>query len=570
MPKHPGYASNSEDTTGQEIQPDDYSAYQSELLLLTAPIRYCVDSHLYLTEAQGYCFPHRVGEQIDVTGRFVGPSNESHARKYRLDFARTSFEDRYSNSRNNIIGAVLRKPLKFFLGGREISKENLPEKWKYFIEDVDTLGTSLKSYMKKVFRDALDGSFAGIFTDTHSVDVPLTTQERESSIGLRPWFVSLKHEDIYEVRGAASVEFEAGGVPSYRTRAKYLRFRCSSSQDEERIQVKEFKYENDKNFLLPQELDQYQAGGQPQYVGTTYYSIYEKQENGKFEAVIEGQTLRSIGGIPFEPVYGGSKFGYCKARPVFLGVAKLNLAHWKISASIDFRIDQSGAFKEHYFGVQSEDEVRFASDNSILLENANAKYTITSQTLDDINEAMSRKKDLEASITYLSYLILSSGQGYGGEDSRLLVEGGQRDSVLVELANELETAINNSLNHAAVYMGIEDSEEVLSIKIDEDLSIAGVHSQQLLALSTMTERGQLTVESLLRVAQAGEVFTGVPSFDAEKEAEKLADQRAAGLINQGTTGRRRPRTRIDDGRSRNDGLEGEESPEEAVETRERG
>ena len=180
----------------------EYSAEQSAKIEHLAPVYDCVAPELRLAEAAKQYLPKELYE--------CDPSY-----KNRLSRAFTSWTPFYTHLRDIVVGAAISKEIR-------LSTDADPE-WADFIENCTLEGASINSFTKLILSSAVDAGWSGILVDYPSVDPNLSLAD-ERRLGLRPYFVPIRCEEVLGFRSEVSTEQVAGRV-RYGQRITQLRIR---------------------------------------------------------------------------------------------------------------------------------------------------------------------------------------------------------------------------------------------------------------------------------------------------------------------------------------------------------
>jgi hypothetical protein len=486
--KAQGKNANLEATAGVQ----SYSERQLAQIARIAPIRYCSRPELYLDEAlPEYCPMH--------------PLEGKDSYKVRSTSAKSAFEPFYSYLRNFIVGTALRKGVQH------------PEEtsWKEFFKNTDLEGTSLNSFAKKSFSSSLDGGIAGLWVDYPVVERELSIKE-EKDLGLRPYWVIIKCEDILEIRHEIfTIKLKdgkprLGRFPTYlRLVAQYERPSANSHYLIRYPAVREYSLVNvvDENGVVKKEVE-----------WKLYALLKDSDGNSKddYEVVDDGKMSKSF--IPFVPCYGGEVEAYSEARPELLDIARLNLHYWICSADVANIIHNTGFDIKWASGVDKSDVDELSSDRLLYSTSPDAKFGVLASEMNGVDSALQNLERIEKSIEKLAAVTLNAGTKQAESGYSKLLDRSQSDSQIAVLVQYLEDALNLLIAYTAEW---NTNLAPVTVSISKDFVPVKMHSQQIMALLGLWEKAPITLKLLLETLEAGMVFEGIPDFTVDRLLEDL-------------------------------------------------
>ena len=489
---------NPQDPTGKNTTLEasaGVQTYSERQLLQTAriaPIRYCSYPEFYLDEAiHDYC-PRHVLEEED-------------AYEDRTTRAKSAFEPFYGYFRNFIVGTALRKGIQV--------PEN--EAWTDFFKNVDLEHTSFNSFAKKSFAAALDGGIAGLWVDYPVVPPDLSSKE-ERDMGLRPYWVIIKCDDILELRHAIfPIRFRDGRVVLGRF-PTYLRLKAEYEQESSNGNYM-IRYPAVREYILKEE--SLESGETRRYVQWNLYALLKDTEgNNKddYELVDNGRIEKPF--ISYVPCYGGDIEAYNEARPELLDIARLNLHYWACAADIANIIHNTGFDIKWGSGIDKSDADTLSSDRMLLASSPDAKFGVLSSEMNGVDSALANLTRIEKSIEKLAAVTLNAGTKQAESGYAKLIDRSQSDSQIAVLVQHLEDSFNLLIAYTVEWMV---DMQPIQVTISKDFVPVKMHSQQVMALLNLWEKAPIPVRLLFETLEAGMVFEGIPNFSVEKMLQTL-------------------------------------------------
>jgi hypothetical protein len=475
----PGKSENLTSQMGVQHYSEDQLLQISRL----APIKYCTLPEYYLEEAvEEYC-PK-------------SPQESKDAHSDRKKRAKSAFEPFYPYLRNLIVGTALRKG---------ITPIDPSEKWTEFFKNVDLEGTSLNSYAKKAFTNAIDGGIAGLWVDYPSVKADLSARE-ERALALRPWWVVIKCEDVLELRhGIRTIDIN--GKPFMARLPVYLRLRASH----------EVKSTNSYYVANYPAVREYSLVTDPETgIVTVQWILYallrdtDGRNKNDYEQVDSGTINKPF--IPFVPAYGGEVEEYNRARPQLLDIARLNLHHWSIAADIANNIHNTCFDTMWGTGIRDDDSVDLESDRILTASAPEAKFGMMSPEMKGAEAGLQNLARIEKSMENLAAVSTTTSKPQAESGFAKVLDRAPSDSQLAVLIQSLEDSLNLLILYTSTFI---NNEEPVQVAISKDFIPVKMHSQQVMAMINIWEKTPLPISLLLKIFEAGMIFEGIPEFEVK-------------------------------------------------------
>jgi hypothetical protein len=482
---------------------DAYSIDQAEQVSRILPIKFCILPEFYLNEA--------INEHIPKDFR-------EHDESYdvRRTRAMSCFESFYSHYVDIVVGTALRKGV--------ITPPDAPEEWQKFFKNVNLEGKSVTSFTKMLFTEALNGGIAGLMADYPRV----TEQDRAAQrrMNLRPYFTIIKVDDILDCRhenGPVTIN----GVTSYETRVVYLRIKSEirrpSNENEH--------FEEVVPTVVVYDIPEPELEDQPKRVRVRIYEKKLSSNTNEYELPDDNISFLSIDYIPFVPCYGGKEEAFCRARPLLFDIARLNLHHWATCSDLSETIHLNSSPMLTGTGVRPDDEIYAGSGRSLFSQNEQAKFGMLTPGMDGAETTLKELARIESAMDRLAAIAIAPGKTQVESGFAKLLDRSQSDSQLAVLVGSLQDCLNRALWYASGYR--PDDYPVLEVTISKNFIPAKLHSQQVLALSSLYRDSEvIPIGLFLEMLEAGEMFEGIHGFNIKKLLDKMnltGDERRSDL-----------------------------------------
>lgn len=401
------------------------------------------------------------------------------------------------------------------LTGKPFSKpitvgEDVPERIRGWLEDVDREGRNLDAFAAAVFADALAYGISGVLVDAPPSPGARTVKE-EAEAGIRPYFVHVKHDDILGWRSEAR-----GGA----TRLTQLRLMESVEEPVGRFGTKVVK--------------------QVRVLEPGRWEVWRKVEGAdgreSWRVHDEGATTVNgapLGEIPFVPVYGYRK-EFMVGVPPMLDLAHLNVEHWQ--GKSDQQTILHTARVPILLGrkLGKKEDIAIGAGTLILSDDPEADMKFVEHTGSAIDAGRAAILDLEDQMRQVGAELLVIKPGNTTEvQTRSDNEPAMCDLQRISLS--LQDALRLAIYHMARFAG-EESGGGVTIYNDFGVQTQSDASAQLVvgmqadgALSHATALNELKRRGVL--AADVDVDAEVAAAKAERaEASAMADARERAMI----------------------------------------
>lgn len=539
--RHPELEANIEGVTGVA----EYSIDQAQQLERLSPVKFCTLPEFFLYEATSEYIPKDYLE-------------EPESYDVRKSRAQSSFEPYYCHLRNLIIGTALRKGIAV--------PDDVDPAWGTFFEDCDLEGHSLTSYTKEAFTSAVDSGAAGIWVEHPQMPENISAEE-ERLLNPRPYFVLIKCERVLECRHdifSVNILGESlfGSFPTYLRIKGEIRRQSATNEFFEEVIPAVFVYDmvEVEEQITSEINDTLRTLERTRKVRCRTF-VKQNVPGNTDRYIQEGaEKYISLPFIPFVPILGGEKEAFFRARPLLLDIARLNLHHWAVSADLAESIHLTASPILTMTGVRPDDEVKAGAGRTLSSQNPDAKFGMMSASMNGAEVTLQNLDRIEKSMERLAAVAMTTGKTQAESGFAKLLDRSQSDSQLAVLVQSLEDALNRALLYAAAYRNYP----VVRISISKNFIPVKLHSQQVMAYSSLFKDGVMPIELFMRMLEAGELFEGIPGFNIPDILEKMgleggetAKELGIGVYARGEDGRSRPGVAVDNTTAMSEGADRE-------------
>ena len=389
----------------------------------------------------------------------------------------------------DILSGLVSKP---FARDVKLAGEGQPQDMKDFAENVDQRGSSITTFARGVFENAVADGWTILLTD-YPVLPQVKSKAEEKAQGGRPYWVNIRAHDVL----ALYTGF-VGGVEA----VEHIRFRTTRLARDGYTE------------RLVEQIRVLEPGR---------WETWEKEKIG-WVKVGEGQILR--GGktdVPMAFLWTGTRLGTMQVKPPLIDIAQMQIEHYQAGSRKDEVLSHSGAPMLAIIGLPQPDEPLKIGPRKCLYVppgegNASVQYlspdpAIIQQVRDEVDAIADEMRRLGMQPMTQQAGALSA--------TATSVDAAKSHSVLQAWAGLLKDALEQALVHVAEYYGMNPSAE---ITVHTDF-IAGLGADPGLAeLGSARRAGDISQKTYWQELERRAVLG--PQFDAEREAELLAEEAA--------------------------------------------
>ena len=412
---------------------------------------------------------------------------------WRGRVARAAFSPYFSKILRIAVGLILRKPI-FLEGGDEAY-------WEEWREDVCRDGsTDLDQFANDLLTDCISFGHSNILVDYPTANGVRTLAD-ETDAELKPYFV---HVPASMVIGWRHDPRENMG------KLQQVRIREAFRQPKGRFGT---EYKSRVRVLEPGKYELWQAKGE--------------QGDSGWE-VIESDTI-SVENIPLCTVYG-QKQGVLYSKPPLLPVAYLNLSHFQKAADLTQSLHVAAQPILVMAGMDdlnntndSSNPIGLSVNNAILtppkgdseiyyVQPQNGAFESQREDMDRLVDEMSK-----LGIAILTEQNLTNASGKAKQLDRI-----DSNAVLQVVSKSLQHCLQDAINIAAEYAGVEPPEVV----IPRDFDTEPLDGTEVTAINTLYSGGLIDQETALEMLKHGEFLPDDVEIEevlSNAENEELKD-----------------------------------------------
>jgi hypothetical protein len=382
-------------------------------------------------------------------------------------------------------GLICRKPIQ--LEPKEEDGE-VDEYWTEWIKDVDGYGTDIDAFARRVVLNSLLLGHSAVLVDFPSTE-PAENLLQERQLGLRPYFLEVRADQVLGWRKEAD----------------------SPLAPVNQIRISEYVTESVGMFGD-------KAVHQIRVLERGAWSIWRKGEDG-WAKYKDGTTSLPV--IPLAVTYS-SKVSELMSVPPLLPLANLNLLHGQRQADLQHALHVAALPVMYLKGYEDNgDEIALSANSAILLpESGDVGYAEPASSAFDSQQAFI--SELENQMRNLGISTLFS-QTYVGETAEAkAMDRSDSDSMLSVVAQDLEGALQNAMDMAASFVGVEAPK----VCVSRDFDLQKLDGQQVGQYMSLWTQGAITHQTLLEILSRGEIL---PDIDVEAEIEMIESNKLAGL-----------------------------------------
>lgn len=375
----------------------------------------------------------------------------------------------------DMAGRVFDKPV-------ELSEA--PAQILQWAENIDMQGRDLSRFAYDVFKDGFIPGVSFIMVDAPRRDGE-TTAAQAQSMGLRPYLVHLRLEDVLGWKT---------GTYGNATALSQIRI---MEQIEEPSEKDEFASETVQQVRV---LDRLDSGVQVR--------LFRKNDKDKWVLVDEYTTEASE--ITVVPFYA-RRTGFFTGEPVLEDLADVNVAHWQSQS--DQRNILHFARVPILFakGIDEETEIKIGAA-AVKARDPNAELSWVEHGGQAIGAGRQDLKDLEFQMQTMGLqLLVERAKTATGA----ALDAKKETSQLGSMADSLRDALEQALIWMMEYGGIDGE---ISVSVNTDFGVTAMTSQEMMALLMAVNTGNLSKATFIEEMKRRGALRGDLDTDAEIDA----------------------------------------------------
>ncbi|MDN2676719.1 DUF4055 domain-containing protein [Janthinobacterium sp. SUN033] len=339
--------------------------------------------------------------------------------------------------------------------------EDVPERLKPWLQNVDLSGRDLHSFLSEITQDAMGYGFAGILVDFPKAG-NLVTKADEQAAGVRPYFVQVHVQNVL------------GWLPKNATSLNGLT----------QLRLLESVSEPNGDFDT-KEIEQVRVLGRG-----TWQTWRQREAGSKKEWALFEEGVTSLQTIPFVPVYG-KRLGYMQATPPLLELAHSNIEHWQ-SKSDQQNILHIARVPILFAKMLEGSDIAVGAGTAVKSDSPDGDLKFVEHGGKAIEAGRLSILDLEDRMRQAGAELLVIKPGNVTE-SQTLADNEQGACALQKIAQNIQDAANQALQFMAEWVGEKEGGH---IKLHTDFgaeSLAATSAEQLLKAQLA---GAISLETL--------------------------------------------------------------------------
>ena len=379
----------------------------------------------------------------------------------------------------NAAGMVLRRPIT--VDGEKY--------WDDFSKNVDGLGSSLNEYARRALVSSLTYGHSAILVDFPS-DPGILTLRDEIALGRRPYFINIDAPQIWGWRQ------ESTNPSSKLTQVRLHEWVCVPEGDfgekrEEQIRV-----------IYPGRYETWNTEGR---IDTGTYSLDQ---------------------IPLVPIYS-NRSGMLTSSPPLVDIASLNITHYQRQADLIHALHIAAMPILVLEGWDDQPEGTSVGVNYGLSTVPGNKVYYVGADSSSFAAQQEEIAQLEGQMSSLGVTKLL-GQKFVAESADAKrIDQAQANSVLSIISMELESALQQAYNFAALYLGRKPPK----ITLDRDFDFYRLLGQDIAVIGDLNRDGLITDKSFLQILKSGEILPDTVDLNKElRETAKLKEAKKNELL----------------------------------------
>lgn len=390
---------------------------------------------------------------------------------YQKRLSRSVLFNAFKRAVQGLTGRVFSKPL--------VVGEDVPSTLDYLVQNADQQGSHLNVFAKRVFENGLAFGLCHVLVEMPKA-MPGANLQAEREAGIKPYLVAVPASQLIGWR------FEGSRLVQIRIR-----------QNIERA-------DGDYGVKTVQQV---------RVIEPLRYAVHEMNDKQEWFIVEEGAT--SFAEVPLATFYA-ARTGLMLAEPPLEDLAFLNLTHWQSSS--DQRNILHVARVPLLFGKNLADsEITIAPDN-LIKGPAESDLKYVEHSGNAIKAGEDDLASLEEKMRLLSMEPLLPRTGSQTATARVM-DSIENTSQLQAMSIALSDCLQNAFLHAAKAIGEKQGG---TITANTDLAVSVRDGTDLQTLLQARLAGEISRDTLWAEMKRRNVL--VDAFDAEVEAERLADE----------------------------------------------
>lgn len=380
-------------------------------------------------------------------------------------------------------------------------------------ENVDLTGRHFAVFAKDLFRDAWDGLACVVVDMQQPGEVATRAQER--AVGLRPYWVGVKMQDILRAPSVTINSNETLG-----------RFAYTESVTVPSGEYGEAKERRIREYVLRDITGE-------RYVEYTVKAMRKDDKGREDWTIIEGPEVLRVGGegsergkpldeIPVSVCYTG-RTGFYAAEPPLMDLVYENIDHYQ-QRSEHRKAWQYARVPVLIFPGMDPEDLVIAADRGVTTPSVDAKPYYLKADADGLEGSKAELLDSERRMANLGAQMLFRPERSNETATARRIESAQSTSRLATAARALQDCLEEATRLTAKWRRVDLPERTNGrwVTVNQDFDAYEMDAQTIQALNKAVESGNLRLETFLTGLRDG--VPVLAFLDPEAEAELLADR----------------------------------------------
>lgn len=407
---------------------------------------------------------------------------------YNARLSASKFWNAFRRSVNGLVGLKFRKPLKI--------SDDVPGQIKELLKNADLQGAHIDVFAKERDTQGMIDGHSFIYVDMPQAvmaDNPDATREDERATPRRPYFVP-----VNKLQVISWFHEQVNGVDVLQ---QVVIWECIKERAGRFGEVK---------------VDQYRV------LEPGKWEIWRKGEKDEWYLYEEGVT--SLSYIPLVPFYA-MQTGYFESTPPLLDVAHENIRHFNLQSGLDRILDLCNVPTPVLKG-RPNPEAALIVGNGVIDVPVDGDAKFLEPTGNAIATTQNEIDRCKTNIASLGLLLLSGQPTVTKTATETNVQHIAETSELGAIARNLQDCLNRCKAIMCDYLGIDDAG---TIEVNRDFIQLALTAQEVLAVSTLEEKKQISLETFWAILEQGEWLPDGFNKDDERAAVDMEKEKAASL-----------------------------------------
>jgi hypothetical protein len=362
----------------------------------------------------------------------------------------------------------MRKTVKDMTGrvfDKSMELQDAPEQLKGWADNIDMQGRDLSVFASEVFKDSFIPGIGFIMVEAPRRDGE-TTRDQASVMGLRPYLVHLKVEDV--------LGWKTG---LYGNALALSQFRI----------IEKLSEDDPKDEFCEESVEQVRV--LDRMPGGVNVRLFRKNDKDKWTLYDEYPTeAPEITVVPFY----AQRTGFFTGEPVLEDLADVNVAHWQSQSDQRNILHFARVPIMHISGRQNDQPLVISAGVAVQSSDPAARMEWVEHTGAAIGSGRQDLKDLEFQMEALGLqLLVESAQTATGS----ALDAAKETSTLAMMADNLKDAMEQALYFMAIYGGLGDGP--ITVDINKDFGLPPMTYNEMAALQKDVAMGLLSKETYL-------------------------------------------------------------------------